>query len=52
MGFRGKDDGMGDMDDFPHFYGIYSTPGVLTEAEEWGTIQQGFNLNYPFRNLL
>jgi hypothetical protein len=26
MGFRGKDDGMGDMDDFPYFYGIYSTP--------------------------
>jgi hypothetical protein len=46
---------MGDMDDFPYFYGIYSTPGVLTEAEEWARSNKvsnsivNFEIFYPGR---
>jgi hypothetical protein len=43
---------MGDMDHFPYFYGIYSSPGILMEAKAWATIQQGLTLNCRFRNLL
>jgi len=36
---------MVDMEIFPYFYGIYSSPEILTEAKAWGTIQQGLTLN-------
>ncbi len=40
------------MDQFPYFYGINSTLGILAGQKVRWTIQQGLTLNCRCRNLL